>query len=126
MVATSDNAVVSCFATEAGHTVAVKINADGTYAWGEQGLTLFGGAGNSRTELLAGDDGGVWALGTDTDFGNLYLCYIEANGTLNPTITISDDNGMLCMFGLLVPNKNGVFVVYEKEQWAYTYFYGHS
>lgn len=122
MAATTDNAVVSCFATQ-DHTVAVKINADGTYAWGEAGLTLFGGAGNSRTELLAGDDGGVWALGTDTDNGNLYLCYIEANGTLNPTITISDDTGKLCMFGLLVPTNDGVFVVYEKEQWAYTYFY---
>lgn len=123
MVATTDNAVVSSFATEVGHTVAVKINADGTYAWGEWGVTLFGGAGNSRTELLAGDDGGVWALGTDTDNGNLYLCYIEANGTLNPTITISDDSGKLCMFGLLVPTDNGVFVVYEKEQYAYSYFY---
>ena len=123
MAATSDNAVVTCFATEAGHTIAIKINADGTYAWGEQGLTLFGGAGESRTELLAGDDGGVWALGTSVDNGNLYLCYIEANGTMNPTITISDDSGKLCMFGLLVPTNDGVFVVYEKEQWAYTYFY---
>ena len=123
MAATTDNAVVSSFATEAGHTVAVKINADGTYAWGEGGITLFGGAGNSRTELLAGDDGGVWALGTDVDNGTLYLCYIEANGTLNPTITISDDSGKLCMFGLLVPTNDGVFVVYEKEEWAYTYFY---
>ena len=124
MTSTTDGAVVTCFATEAGHTIAIKINADGTYAWGEQGLTLFGGAGESRTELLAGDDGGVWALGTSVDNGNLYLCYIEANGTMNPTITISDDNGALCMFGLLVPAPNGnVFVVYEKEQWAYTYFY---
>ena len=124
MASTTDGAVVTCFATAAEHTVAIKINADGTYAWGEQGLTLFNGAGNSRTELLAGDDGGVWALGTDADNGTLYLCYIEANGTLNPTITISDDNGALCMFGLLVPAPNdNVFVVYEKEQWAYTYFY---
>ena len=124
MAATTDNAVVSCFATEAGHTVAVKVNADGTFAWGEQGLVLFGGHGESRTELLAGDDGGVWALGTSVDEGNLYLCYIEADGTLNPTITISDTEGKLCMFGLMVPAPNGnVFVVYEKEQWAYTYYY---
>ena len=124
MTATTDGAVVTCFATDAGHTIAIKINADGTYAWGEQGLTLFGGAGESRTELLAGDDGGVWALGTSVDNGNLYLCYIEANGTLNPTITISDDTGKLCMFGLMVPApNNNVFVVYEKEQYAYTYFY---
>ena len=123
MAATSDNAVVTCFSTEAGQTIAIKINPDGTYAWGEQGLTLFGGVGNSRTELLAGDDGGVWALGTDIDNGNLYVCYIEANGTMNPTITISDDGGKLCMFGLFVPTDDGVFVVYEKETWAYTYFY---
>ena len=124
MTSTTDGAVVTCFATEAGHTIAIKINADGTYAWGDQGLTLFGGAGNSRTELLAGNDGGVWALGTNVDNGNLYLCYIEANGTLNPTITISDDSGKLCMFGLMVPAPNdNVFVVYEKEQWASSYFY---
>lgn len=123
MTATSDNAVVTCFSTEAGHTIAIKIDADGTYTWGEQGLTLFGGAGNSRTELLAGDDGGVWALGTDIDNGKTYICYIEADGTLNPTITISDNSGKLCMFALMVPTDNGVYVVYEKEQWAYTYFY---
>ena len=123
MAATSDNNVVTCFSTEAGQTVAIKINADGTYAWGEQGITLFGNNGNSRTELLAGDDGGVWALGTDYDSGNLYVRYIEADGTLNPIITISDAEGKLCMFGLFVPTDNGVFIVYEKETWAYTYFY---
>lgn len=122
MTATTDNAVVSCFSTEGDHSVAVKINADGTYAWGEQGVMLFHGMGGSRTELLAGDDGGVWALASDLN--NLYLCYIEADGTVNPTITISDNTGKMCMFGLLTPAPNGnVFVVYEKEQWAYTYFY---
>lgn len=123
MAATTDNAVVTCFATEAGHTVAIKINPDGTYAWGEQGITLFNGHGESRTELLAGDDGGVWALGTSTDQGNTYVCYIEADGTLNPTITISDPDGKLCMFGLMVPTDDGIFVVYEKESWAYSYYY---
>jgi hypothetical protein len=122
MAATTDHAVVSCFSTEAGHCVAVKINADGSFAWGEQGVTLFGGHGGSRTELLAGDDGGVWALGTDNT--NSYLSYINADGTLNPTITISDANGKICTFGLMVPAYDGnVFVVYEKESWAYTYFY---
>ena len=123
MTATSDNNVVTCFSTEEGKTIAIKINADGTYAWGEQGITLFGNNGNSRTELLAGDDGGVWALGTDYEIGNLFIRYVEANGTLNPMITISDDSGELCMFGLMVPTDDGIYVVYEKEQWAYTYFY---
>ena len=122
MVATNDGGVVSCFSNEAGNCVAVRINADGTFPWGEQGLILFGGQGGSRTELLAGNDGGVWALGADYD--NTYLCYINADGTLNPTITISDDSGKQCMFGLMVPGLyNSVFVVYEKESWAYTYYY---
>ena len=122
MVATTDNAMVSCFSTEEGNSVAVRINADGTFPWGEAGITLFNGAGGSRTELLAGDDGGVWALATDIT--NTYLCYIDADGTTHPTITISDDGGQNCTFGLMVPAPNGnVFVVYEKEQWAYTYFY---
>lgn len=49
MTTTTDNAVVSCFATESSQTVAVKINADGTFAWGEQGVVLFDGNGLSRT-----------------------------------------------------------------------------
>ena len=122
MVATNDGGVVSCFSNEVGHCVAIRINADGSFPWGEQGITLFEGQGGSRTELLAGNDGGVWALGADYD--NTYLCYINADGSLNPTITISDDNGKQCMFGLMVPGLyNTVFVVYEKESWAYTYYY---
>ena len=65
MCATTDDAVVSCFANYDGQTVAVKINADGSYAWGEQGVELFDGLAFSRAELIAGDDGGVWALGFD-------------------------------------------------------------
>lgn len=122
MVATTDGGVVSCFSTEAENSVAVKINADGTYAWGEAGITLFNGAGGSRVELLAGDDGGVWALATDNT--NSYLCYIEADGTLGNTLTITSFGDQICTFGLMVPaNNGGVFVVYEKEHWAYTYFY---
>ena len=121
MTATNDGGVVSCFATDAGQTYAVRINADGTFPWGPQGVLLFGGLGDSRTELLAGNDGGVWALGTDIT--NSYLQYVNADGTLNPLITISD-SGKNCTFGQLVPAaNNGVFLVYEKEEYQYTYFY---
>lgn len=41
MAATSDGGVVSAFHTSEGHNCAVKINADGTYPWGEQGIILF-------------------------------------------------------------------------------------
>ena len=121
MAATTDNAVVSCFSTEAGHSAAVKINADGTYPWGEAGVLLFNGAGGSRTELLAGNDGGVWTLGTDYDY--TYLQYVSANGTLGQLITIGDGSRNHD-FGLMVPGpNNSVLVVYEKQQWAYTYYY---
>ena len=122
MVATSDGGVVSCFSTDNEQSVAIRIDADGSFPWGEQGLVLFDGHGGSRTELMAGDDGGVWALGTDYD--NTYLCYIYPDGTLGQTITISDTSGKQCMFGLMVPGLyNSAFVVYEKESWAYTYYY---
>lgn len=122
MVATTDGGVVSCFSNEAEKCIAVKINADGTFPWGEAGILLFGGSGGARTEIIACDDGGVWVLGAD--YTNSYLCYINSNGTAGPTITISDTSGKSCMFGQMVPTFDGnVFVVYEKEQWAYTYYY---
>lgn len=113
MTATTDNAVVSCFSTDAGHSIAVKINDDGTYAWGEQGVMLFGGLGDSRCEVIAAADGGVWALGGDGF--QIYVQYVNGDGTLNNMITISDATGKSCMFGqLTLSNDNRVFVTYEK------------
>ena len=121
MAALSGGGVVTCFADYEGHTYAVKINADGTFPWGPQGKQLFGGQGFSRTELLAGTDGGVWALGSDYDA--TYLCYIEADGTQKPTITLSDV-GKSIIFSQMLPNSdNAVFVIYESCLWAYSYYY---
>ena len=112
MASTADNAVVSCFATESDQTFAVKINADGAFAWGEQGILLFGGNGLSRTELVAGDDGGVWALGFD--YEQHYLQYINADGTLNPCITVAVE-GYNVMYGkLILGMDNAVFLTYER------------
>ena len=112
MTTTADGGVVSCFADYEGYTYAVKINADGTFAWGEQGLRLFDGHGFSRTELVAGTDGGFWALGADYD--NSYLQYVNADGTLNPYATISA-SGYKCMFSQLTLSLNNyVFVTYER------------
>lgn len=112
MTTTADGGVVSCFADYEGYTYVVKINADGTFAWGEQGLRLFDGHGFSRTELVAGTDGGFWALGADYD--NSYLQYVNADGTLNPYVTISA-NGYKCVFGQLTLGlSNFVFVTYER------------
>lgn len=121
MTATNDGGVVSCFSNEEGQSYAVRINANGSFPWGEAGVMLFGGLGGTRTEVMAGTDGGVWALGTDME--STYVQYVNADGTLNPMITINEA-GTNCTFGLMVPaNNNGVFVVYEKENWAYTYYY---
>ena len=112
MTTTADGGVVSCFADYEGYTYAVKINADGTLAWGEQGLMLFDGHGFSRTELVAGTDGGFWALGAD--YNNSYLQYVNADGTTNPYVTISA-SGYNCMFGqLTLSYDNFVFVTYER------------
>lgn len=120
MAATTDGGVVSCFSNEAGNSYVVRINADGSFPWGEAGVLLFNGQGGSRTEVMAGTDGGVWALATDLQ--NTFVQYVNADGTLNPMITISE-SGKNCTYGLMVPANNGVFVVYEKQTWAYTYYY---
>ena len=113
MITTTDGCVVSCFATYDGFSYAVKIDPDGNFVWGEQGLQLFGGLGFSRTELTAGDDGGFWALGFD--YSNLYLQYVGADGTLGPTTTISDSGGYKCMYGQLTLSlDNNVLLTYEK------------
>lgn len=111
MATTADGGVVSCFAANDDHSYAVKINPDGTFPWGEQGVQLFGGLGFSRVEVIATDDGGIWTLGFD--YQNLYLQYI--NETTGPTITIHDNGGQKCMFGqLTLGYDNKVFVTYEK------------
>lgn len=111
MATTTDGGVVSCFAADDDHSYAVKINPDGTFPWSEQGVQLFGGLGFSRVEVIATDNGGIWALGFD--YTNLYLQYI--NSTTGPVITIHDNGGQNCMFGqLTLGTDNKVFVTYEK------------
>ena len=116
MDATSDNGVVTCFANYEGECIAMKFDKDGNAVWGEQGISVIdfpaGSYGCSRVKLQAGNDGGVWVLVSDTQ--DLYLRYINADGTLNPTATISD-SGVRCMFALLTHGPDGVvFVTYEK------------
>ena len=116
-----DGGVVSVFRTADAHHYAVRINADGTFPWGEHGIMLFDGLGGDRSEVMAGNDGGVWASGTDYD--NTYLQYVHADGSLGPVITMGDGEHQY-MFGLMVPTiDNSVLVVFEKETWAYTYYY---
>lgn len=116
-----DGGVVSVFRTADAHHYAVRINADGTFPWGEHGIMLFNGLGGDRSEVMAGNDGGVWASGTDYD--NTYLQYVHADGSLGPVITMGDGEHQY-MFGLMVPTiDNSVLVVFEKETYAYSYYY---
>lgn len=120
-MAAVDGGVVSVFRDADAHHYAVRINADGSFPWGEHGITLFNGLGGDRSEVMAGNDGGVWAMGCDYDY--TYLQYVYPNGTLGNLVTIGDGDSQF-MFGLLVPGfDNSVFIVYEKEHWAYTYYY---
>ena len=112
MCATADDAVVSCFANYDGQTIAIKINADGSFAWGEQGVELFDGMAFSRTELVAGDDGGVWALGFD--YQRLFLQYIKASGSLYPTITVEVSGSTVRYGQMTLGVDNIVFLTYEK------------
>ena len=112
MCATTDDAVVSCFANYDGQTIAIKINADGSYAWGEHGVELFDGMAFSRAEVIAGDDGGVWALGFD--YHKLYLQYIKAGGGLYPTITVAAEGYNVQYGQMTLGVGNSVFLTYEK------------
>ena len=114
MASTSDGGVVSIFRTADERHWAVKINADGTYPWGEQGIILFNGLGGSRSEVVAGNNGGVWALGSD--YAQSYLQYIYADGTMGPITTISDPSGGYnCIFGqVTLSNDNNVLLTYEQ------------
>ena len=104
--------VVTVFRTLGPHHWAVKINADGSFPWGEHGMVLFDGEGGGRSEVLAGDDGGVWTLGTDMD--STFLQYVDADGSLHPKTTIKDP-AKKCTNGVLIPAEDDVFVVYAKQ-----------
>ena len=108
--------VVTVFRTLGPHHWAVKINADGSFPWGEHGFILFDGEGGGRSEVLStypyNHDEGIWALGTDMD--STFLQYINADGTLRPKTTIKDP-AKKCTNGVMIPAGNGVFVVYAKQ-----------
>ena len=112
-LAALNDGVASMFRTADAHHWVVKINEDGSFPWGEHGIMLFDGEGGGRSELLAGDDGGFWALGTDMDIS--YLQYVNADGTLRNMATIADFEKK-CTNGVLIPAEDDcVFVVYAKQ-----------
>lgn len=115
VAATTDKACVTCFQNDNYECIAIKINVDGSFAWGEQGISVFdfpsSSSGCTRTQLVAGTDGGVWAMAAD--YESTYVRYINADGTLNPTITISESGYEVIYGQLTLGNDNIVFVTYE-------------
>ena len=111
--ALTDGSVVTMNRNADAHHYVVKINEDGSTPWGTDGMMLFNGAGGGRSELLAGDDGGFWALGTDMDIS--YLQYVNADGTLRDMATIADFERKCTNGKLIRSNDDGVFVVYAKQ-----------
>ena len=116
LATTSDNGAVTCFRNTDDECIAIKLDKDGNKLWNGQGISVFefpeGSSGCQRVELLADTDGGVWVLAADLE--NTYVRRINADGTLNPAITISDAD-YNCLFGQMVPGNNGtIFVVYKK------------
>ena len=111
-LAAVEGGVVSMFRTADAHHWVVKINANGSLPWGEHGKVLFNGEGGGRSEMIAGDDGGVWTLGTDMD--STFLQYVNADGTLRAYTTIKDP-AKKCSNGVLIPSGDHVFVVYSKH-----------
>ena len=126
MTALTGGGVVSAFVNAAGQCIAVKIDDDGTFPWGEAGIVALEASDCTRTELAAGNDGGFWILVFNSN--DTYLRYYNADGTpAGSQITISDDNGAFVAFSQMVlDDDNNVFVVYEKEVWAVSYYYNKS
>lgn len=118
--------VVSAFANENGQCIAVKINDDGTFAWGEAGIVALDMISCTRTELAAGSDGGFWILAFNEN--DTYLRYYNADGTpAGNQITISDTGNKSIAFSQMVlDSSDNVFVVYEKQSWAVSYYYNKS
>ena len=54
--------MVTVFRTLGPYHWAVKINADGTFPWGEHGIVLFDGEGGGRSGVLSTRAYGPWAL----------------------------------------------------------------
>lgn len=115
MVATPDRAVVTSAATRDGRFVALKIKDNAHYVWGEQGITLFDGERGVHAGLMAGENGGVWALGID--YESLHLCYVNPDGTQRPTVTITPPDGKTFGNCELAPAPDGnVFIIYETDK----------
>ncbi|MCQ2285545.1 MAG: T9SS type A sorting domain-containing protein [Bacteroidales bacterium] len=116
MAALADGGVVSCFADSTGHCIAVKIDDNGNFEWGEEGIVALATNSCLRTKLVPGHNGGFWVMAHDDH--SLHFRYYHSDGTpVCDQITISDENDKNVAFGQMVLDENdNVFALYQKEQ----------
>lgn len=126
MAALADGGVVSCFANIAGQCIVVKIDDEGNFAWGEQGIVALATNSCSRTQIVAGHNGGFWVMAQDVE--SLHFRYYHSDGTPGSNqITISDENGIRIAFGQMVLDDNDhVFAVYMKQQYDVASYFNKS
>lgn len=126
LAALADGGVVSCFADSASHCIAVKLDEDGNFEWGEEGITALETSTCLRTQIAAGRNGGFWVMAHDAT--SLHFRYYHSDGTPGcDQITISDENGRAVAFGQMVLDEDdNVFAVYLKQQHAVSSYYNKS
>lgn len=126
LAALADGGVVSCFADASDHCIAVKIDDNGNFAWGEDGITALETNSCLRTQIVAGHNGGFWVMAHDAT--SLHFRYYHSDGTPGcDQITISDENGANVAFGQMVLDEDdNVFAVYLKQQHEVSLYYNKS
>lgn len=126
LAALADGGVVSCFADASDHCIAVKIDDNGNFEWGEDGITALETNSCLRTQIVAEHNGGFWVMAHDET--SLHFRYYHSDGTPGcDQITISDENSASVAFGQMVLDEDdNVFAVYLKQQHAVSYYYNKS
>lgn len=123
MAALSDGGAVSVFADYSGRCIAVKVDDDGNFSWGADGIVALETNSCLRTQIVAGHNDGCWIMAHDTNA--LHFRYYHSDGTPGgKQITIRDTNGYNVAFGqMVIDDQDNIFALYTKEKHHETYYF---
>lgn len=126
MTATSDGGAVSHFNDRRNggmpQPYAVKLDAQGNFVWGENGIQTFDMEYFiTFTGVYADNNGGVWVTASDDTYA--YIRHISADGTPGNEIRISDPEYSMFYPQAVVRPDDKVLVVYQKGQSAVSFNY---
>jgi len=114
MCATTDGCAVSHFTREEGGfgPYAYKVNPQGEIVWGPIATaTVSENSYQCRTEIVADENGGVWASTTDLEQA-IYVSHINTDGTILSSVNIP-----LGTYGgvqkMVASNDGGVLIAYQ-------------